>query len=93
MLKLWRLITIILTVRNFEKIKIEKIPFDGIAKLLRDVGLKKLADIVESLKEFDSVTDAFCIPPDFDDSYLNLGLGATLQKLSNIYRENHSLNG
>jgi hypothetical protein len=54
------------------------------------VGLKKLADIVESLKEFDSVTDAFCIPPDFDDSYLNLGLGATLQKLSNVYPKIYS---
>ena len=54
------------------------------------MGLKKLADIVESLKEFGSVTDAFCIPPDFDDSYLNLGLGATLQKLSNIYPKSFS---
>lgn len=70
---------------RYVALNIEKIPFDGIAKLLRDVGLDKLADIVESLKEFGQVTDAFCIPPDFDDSYLNLGLGATLQKLSTVY--------
>ncbi len=29
--------------------------------------------------------NAFCIPPDFDDTYLNLGLGATLSNLKNQY--------
>jgi hypothetical protein len=79
----------IFTVRNFGKLKFEKLPIDAMAKVFRDAGLKKLADDIES-NVFDRSADHMCIPPDFDASYLNLGLGATLIKLSNVYPKAYS---
>ena len=66
---------------------LNKIPFDEIAKILEKLKLEKLAEIIEQFKRFGSLSDVFSIPPDFDDTYLNLGLGATLSELSSKYPE------
>lgn len=67
------------------------IPWKLLEELLDDVNLVQLEKIVELIQtEVDllgsqALLDEFCIPPDFDDTYLNLGLGATLSKLKSQY--------
>lgn len=70
------------------KIFDDAIPFKQFEEILKSLGLNKLAKLVEqiaSAADIDTLLDAFHIPPDFDDTYLNLGLGATLNKLNNKY--------
>jgi hypothetical protein len=65
---------------------LDKIPWIKIADFFRFIKLDSIADKVALIAEVDNdALNAFCIPPDFDDTYLNLGLGATLSKLKNQY--------
>lgn len=73
-----------INIRNIA-LNIAKIPFDKIENVLRFLKLDKLADAVDNFKEVGKLADEFCIPPDFDDTYLNLGLGATLYRLESVY--------
>ena len=70
---------------NNVAIALGKIPFDEIAKIFEKLDLDNIAQIVEALKQLSDVSSAFHIPPDFDDTYLNLGLGSTLSQVSDIY--------
>ena len=64
------------------------IPFKKIEWILKYFKLNNLLDWIERFKNSPStILDAFCIPPDFDDTYLNLGIGATLSKVADIYPE------
>jgi hypothetical protein len=60
----------------------DKLPWYKIQNLLRLIKLEVLANNIEFFKQF--VNFFQCIS-DFDDSYLNIGLGATLKKLRDIY--------
>jgi hypothetical protein len=69
---------------------LNKIPFQQIESLLHKLGLDKLIPFIDGFKYLGGAVSAFCIPPDFDDTYLNFGLGATLSKFSeydSIYKE------
>ena len=67
-------------------LNIEHIPWDSIEKILSILQFKNLIEYAEDFRRLGSESiKAFCIPPDFDDTYLNLGLGATLYKLRNVY--------
>lgn len=67
-------------------LSVDYIPWDQIIKILTDLKLEKYAKYVEELQKREAeVLDAFSIPPDFDDSYLNLGLGSALFKLKDKY--------
>ncbi|XP_019646956.1 PREDICTED: uncharacterized protein LOC109487404 [Branchiostoma belcheri] len=61
-------------------------PWNTIKKVLLGLGLDKLwkdvADMHEVLKDTEH---AYRIPPDFDDSFLNLGLGAQLLQLKDSF--------
>ena len=70
---------------NNVALELQKIPFDQIFIILEILGLKNWAVIMEDLKGFSEYSPIFHIPPDFDDTYLNLGLGSTLSKVSDIY--------
>jgi hypothetical protein len=64
----------------------DKLPWQTIQKLLRLIKLDVFADDIGLFKSFiDMSLKAFQIPPDFDDTYLNMGLGATLKKLGSVY--------
>ena len=74
-----------INIRNVA-LNIDKIPWAEIEKVLKALKLDKLANIAQMIQYLGTMSiDAFCIPIDFDDSYLNLGLGATLYKLSSTY--------
>lgn len=74
-----------INIRNVA-LNIDKIPFDLIEKILKAVKLDKLIPFIDGIKELGQESiKAFCIPPDFDDTYLNLGLGATLYKMKDQY--------
>ena len=64
---------------------IASLPIDKIADVLSRLGLAKLAAMLKELAIFGTVSAAFIIPPDCDDTYLNLGLGATLGQLGDEY--------
>lgn len=62
----------------------------GPVKLLEDLmkvfGLKDMEEVVENLlQEKDMFARAFHIPPDFDDTFVNIGLGALLRQAQNLY--------
>ncbi|KAK7505581.1 hypothetical protein BaRGS_00003326 [Batillaria attramentaria] len=58
------------------------LPWDEIDKVLELLGLKNIEDIVKKIIDMQSLfTQAFHIPPDFDDTFVNLGLGALLTDL------------
>lgn len=65
----------------------EDIPFKEISQFFRDIGLDKVADLIAKLETdpLATITDAFKIPPDFDDTYLNLAMGSALKRLSGKY--------
>ena len=53
--------------------------------------LKKFIENIHSSgDELAGLQKVFCIPPDFDDTYLNLGLGATLSKLKYQYPKTYT---
>ncbi|CAH1265998.1 Hypp3286 [Branchiostoma lanceolatum] len=61
-------------------------PWNTIKKVLLDLGLEKLWKDVETMHELIKDTEhAYRIPPDFDDSFLNLGLGAQLLQLKDSF--------
>ncbi|CAG2189477.1 unnamed protein product [Mytilus edulis] len=69
------------------------------SKLLEDfldlIGLKDVAEIVEKLlKEKDIFLQAFHIPPDFDDTFVNIGLGSLLKESQfiDLYKEWNNVN-
>ncbi|RNA27111.1 transmembrane [Brachionus plicatilis] len=67
-------------------LSVEYVPWDRIIKLLSDLKLEQYIKYVEELRKREvEILDAFSIPPDFDDSYLNLGLGAALFRLKSKY--------
>ena len=56
-----------------------ELPTDAAIKLLEKLGLKSTAKIVQDLLSSRQMfSDAFRIPPDFDDTFVNLGLGSLL---------------
>ena len=65
------------------------IPWKLIESLLGKFNLERFKKFVElseqGVKEIGKLIDIFCIPPDFDDTYLNLGLGGTLSKFKSQY--------
>jgi hypothetical protein len=74
-----------INIRNVA-LNINKIPWDEIIKILKIIKQEKLIKVVEMIKEVGhEAIIAFCIPPDFDDTYLNLGMGASLYKLRSKY--------
>lgn len=67
-------------------LSVDYVPWERIIKLLHDLKLDQYIKYIEELRRRESeVLDAFSIPPDFDDSYLNLGLGAALFRLKYKY--------
>jgi hypothetical protein len=57
-----------------------------IEDLLKALGIKNIAELIDKLRTISSsFEDAFEIPPDFDDTYLNIGLGVQLKILQNKY--------
>ena len=82
--------TNIRSVTLFLKDAFDFIPWKQIESLLKSLGLTKWEQIVEKIEHDggevpQDLLDVFCIPPDFDDTYLNLGMGATLSKLTQFY--------
>jgi hypothetical protein len=61
------------------------IPFATIENFLRKLKLDKLIPFIDGFKELANTVNEFCIPPDFDDTYVNLGLGATLSRITAQY--------
>ena len=80
-------------IRNVGKILIDGFGFIPwkLLEIVLDVfnleRLKKIVNLAEKKvnDQLHKMLDVFCIPPDFDDTYLNLGLGATLSKLKSQY--------
>ncbi|CAF0912293.1 unnamed protein product [Brachionus calyciflorus] len=71
---------------RYVALNIEHIPWDSIEKILHTLGFENLIKYAEEFRQLGGeAIRAFCIPPDFDDTYLNLGLGATLHKLRSTY--------
>ncbi|XP_012938109.1 uncharacterized protein LOC101859330 [Aplysia californica] len=57
-------------------------PIEEIEKILERLGFKQLAKDIESiLEERETFARAFHIPPDFDDTFVNLGLGSLLYQM------------
>ncbi|XP_019646980.1 PREDICTED: uncharacterized protein LOC109487423 [Branchiostoma belcheri] len=62
------------------------IPWNTIKKVLLDLGLDDLWNAVVSMQNrMKNMEAAYRIPPDFDDSFLNLGLGAQLLQLKDSF--------
>ncbi|CAF1219036.1 unnamed protein product [Rotaria sp. Silwood1] len=64
--------------------------FDNSLKLIEDIlkflGIKNIAQLIDKLRaNVAAFEDVFQIPPDFDDTYLNIGLGAQLKLLQDKY--------
>ncbi|RNA10229.1 transmembrane [Brachionus plicatilis] len=67
-------------------LNIEKLPWNQIEKFLRTLHLDKIADALqEIIDEGHTAIKAFQIPSDFDDTYLNVGIGSALFRLSKSY--------
>jgi hypothetical protein len=63
-----------------------KLPINLIEKLLKLIKSKFPIEFLEKIKRgIDGFASIFGITPDFDDTYLNLGLGALLTKFSTEY--------
>ncbi|XP_071109277.1 uncharacterized protein [Haliotis cracherodii] len=64
----------------------EHLPLGGLEKLLKWLGLANLEHIVEDIMNMEGVfLNAFRIPPDFDDTFVNLGLGSLLTDLKSVF--------
>lgn len=64
--------------------------FDDNLKVLEDalkaLGIKNIAQLIDKIRTSSaSIAGAFQIPPDFDDTYLNIGLGVQLKLLQDKY--------
>lgn len=59
---------------------------ETIEKILKALGIKNAARFIDkAIETIDHLGDAFQIPPDFDDTYMNIGLGVQLKLLENQY--------
>lgn len=57
-----------------------------IEDILKALGIKNIAKLIDKLiTGSESFEQAFFIPPDFDDTYLNIGLGVQLKLLQDKY--------
>jgi hypothetical protein len=57
-----------------------------IEDILKTLGIKNIEKLIDKLRSTtESLEDAFQIPPDFDDTYLNIGLGVQLKLLQEKY--------
>lgn len=62
------------------------LPWPELEKILAAVGLGEVSELIKKgIDQLAQFIDVFQIPPDFDDTYLNMGLGATLSQLQKIY--------
>lgn len=76
-----------INIRNLV-LNFDVLPIEEIEKVLQVFGLKKLIAMLDDLKNGGlRLIDVFSIPPDYDDTYLNLGLGATLFKVGSLFVE------
>ncbi|KAK3602723.1 hypothetical protein CHS0354_017166 [Potamilus streckersoni] len=58
--------------------------------ILKDLGFADLASIMERLmKSRDGYLRAFLIPPDFDDTFVNVGLGSLLTEAAADFPQSH----
>ncbi|KAL8564292.1 hypothetical protein ACOMHN_050903 [Nucella lapillus] len=68
------------------------IPVKVLEDLLKALGLSELEHFLESILSMRSTFErAFHIPPDFDDTFVNLGLGALLKDLQQEFPEVQAL--
>ena len=80
-----------INIRNLV-LNFEDLPWVELENILHLLKLDKLAQYIQNLLgSFDSYLNAFQIPADFDDTYLNIGLGSALFKLQDIYPNGFSL--
>ncbi|UJR38379.1 hypothetical protein I4U23_031049 [Adineta vaga] len=57
-----------------------------IEDILKVLGIKNIAELIDKIRTGSaSFKDVFEIPPDFDDTYLNIGLGVQLKLLQDKY--------
>lgn len=57
----------------------EKMPMSQIEDILKVLGLEKIAaDVQQILSNKDNYLRSFHLPPDFDDTFVNIGLGSLL---------------
>lgn len=69
-----------------QKYILDRIPFKTIEKILKFFKLEFLISMIERARNSpNTILKAFNIPPDFDDTYLNLGLGVALKRLNERY--------
>lgn len=60
-------------------------------KILDKLGLHDIAEIMDHLLSMnDGLKHVFMIPPDFDDTFVNLGLGALLAEVKQDFPESHA---
>ncbi|GFR98165.1 hypothetical protein ElyMa_002763500 [Elysia marginata] len=60
----------------------DKLPVGTIEAILKTLGLGELAETIDGLiKSKTMFLQAFRVPPDFDDTFVNLGLGGILHEL------------
>lgn len=70
-----------INIRNLV-LNFDVLPIEEIEKVLKFFKLEKLIAYLDDLKNGGlKLIDVFSISPDFDDTYLNMGLGATLYKM------------
>ncbi|CAF3136524.1 unnamed protein product [Rotaria socialis] len=54
--------------------------------ILKALGIKNIAQLIDKIRSIsEGLKNAFEIPPDFDDTYLNIGLGVQLKLLQDKY--------
>ncbi|XP_067658558.1 uncharacterized protein [Haliotis asinina] len=64
----------------------DAMPLNATYEFLEKLGLKNVERIVKVLMGIrGGYTQAFHIPPDFDDTFLNIGLGSILSEMSHLY--------
>ncbi|ESO84294.1 hypothetical protein LOTGIDRAFT_236277 [Lottia gigantea] len=67
------------------------VPFGVIENILKFLGFGDISSIIKTLLSMkDTFRTAFHIPPDFDDTFVNLGLGSLLTSLKTQFPEQHS---
>ena len=60
-------------------------------RILDKLGLHDIAEIMDQLlSKKDGLKHVFQIPPDFDDTFVNLGLGALLTEVKEYFPESHA---
>ncbi|XP_046380058.2 uncharacterized protein LOC124151576 [Haliotis rufescens] len=64
----------------------DAMPLNATYEFLEKLGLKDVEGIIKALMSIrGGYTYAFHIPPDFDDTFLNIGLGSLLSEMSHLY--------